>query len=237
MLDATQLLALVDAAEPLDPIRRSLVLWRAVAGDRPLESLWRAPVGCRDRALLDLRTAEVGPTLELADGCAECGEQVEFVVDTAALQLPTPALDNPPFAVEVGARSLRVRHVSCDDLAAAASDPGADLLLRCLVDEPQGSALGALAPLSAEERAAVDAALASGDPQADITFELECPACRHRWSALLDIGEVLWTELQQRARRLLLEVDVLARAYHWSERDILQLPAARRRRYLDLVAT
>jgi hypothetical protein len=32
------------------------------------------------------------------------------------------------------------------------------------------------------------------------------------------------------------EVHVLARCYHWSEAEILQLPATRRRRYLALIA-
>lgn len=229
MLDALQLLDLVDAAAPLDPVRRSLTLWRAAAGDHSLELLWNAPVGCRDRALLELRASEIGPTLELGGACAACDEEIEFAVSVESLRLPTPELDNLPFVVASGARKLRVRHVSCADLAAVASDPQADLLLRCVL-EPSSS-------LSVDERAAVDAALASGDPQADVAFELECPSCRHRWSALLDIAEVLWLELQQRAQRLLREVDLLARVYHWSEREILQLPAARRRRYLELVGS
>jgi hypothetical protein len=37
------------------------------------------------------------------------------------------------------------------------------------------------------------------------------------------------------ARRLLREVHELARAYHWSEADILRLDRRRRRRYLALL--
>jgi hypothetical protein len=39
----------------------------------------------------------------------------------------------------------------------------------------------------------------------------------------------------ERRGGLLLEIDQLARAYHWSEADILAIPAARRRRYLALI--
>jgi hypothetical protein len=35
--------------------------------------------------------------------------------------------------------------------------------------------------------------------------------------------------------RLLEEVHSIARAYHWSEAEILALPLPRRRRYLDLL--
>ncbi len=236
-LEPHQLLALVDAAEPLDPFRRSLALWQAVEAERPLDELWHAPVGCRDRALLELRAAEVGRLLELTDRCPRCAEEAEFSVDVTALYLSIPALENPPFRVEAGGRALTVRHVSTADLAAVAANPQEDLLARCLLGDgsEEGGTERITLPLTAEERAAVDAALAAGDPQADLSFELACPACREPWSTWFDIGEVLWTELLRGARRLLTEVDVLARTYHWSEREILQMPEGRRRRYLDLV--
>ena len=37
------------------------------------------------------------------------------------------------------------------------------------------------------------------------------------------------------ADRLYAEIDAVARAYHWSEAEILALPIARRRRYLGLI--
>ena len=44
-----------------------------------------------------------------------------------------------------------------------------------------------------------------------------------------------WAELDAWARRLLLDVHTLARAYGWSERDILQLTETRRQFYLNLI--
>ena len=232
MLAAHQLLAVVDEGEALDPIRRSVALWQLVDASQPPDALWQAPVGCRDRALLDLRAAEIGPKLELADTCKQCGQELEFPAEVSGLRLPTAPFENQPFEVDAAGRPLLVRVVSSADLVAAANDPELDLLLRCIVGGPLHEA-----PLRREERAAVDAALAAADPQADISFDLDCPECGAHWSSLFDIGEVLWTELHQRSRRLLLEVDILARAYHWSEADILRLPASRRRRYLDLVSS
>jgi hypothetical protein len=51
----------------------------------------------------------------------------------------------------------------------------------------------------------------------------------------LDIARYLWDELDDWAQDLLAEVDVLARHYAWSERDILSLTPIRRQFYLDLV--
>ncbi len=231
------MLDLVDDLEPLEPLARGVALWHAVEPERSVESLWQAPVGCRDRALLDLRASAIGPTLELGHACPRCGEQVEFPVEVATLRLPTADFANPPFDLVAGERRFRLRHVCSADLVAAARDPGAELLLRCIVADSAADLPGQAPPLSAEQRETIDAALAAGDPQADIVFGLDCPACEEHWSALLDIGEVVWAELQQRARRLLAEVDLLARVYHWSEREILELSAARRRRYLELVAS
>jgi hypothetical protein len=42
-------------------------------------------------------------------------------------------------------------------------------------------------------------------------------------------------ELRERSRHLLREVHVLARVYHWSERQILRLTITRRRAYLALI--
>ena len=92
---------------------------------------------------------------------------------------------------------------------------------------------------ASELPAALVAALAerleAADPAAEIRIDLACPACDHRWWAELDVSDFLWAELSIHARRLLLEVHALARAYGWCESDILGLSPPRRRFYLDEV--
>jgi hypothetical protein len=51
---------------------------------------------------------------------------------------------------------------------------------------------------------------------------------------LVEIGQFLWTEIRARARRLLQEIDALARVYHWPEADILGMSDARRASYLEM---
>ena len=55
-------------------------------------------------------------------------------------------------------------------------------------------------------------------------------------AAQLDAGELLWDEIDARARVLLGEVHLLARAYGWTESEILALGATRRAAYLAMVA-
>jgi hypothetical protein len=44
-----------------------------------------------------------------------------------------------------------------------------------------------------------------------------------------------WREIQSAARRIVLEVDALARSYGWSEAEILNMTPARRQLYLEMV--
>ena len=79
--------------------------------------------------------------------------------------------------------------------------------------------------------------MSARDPQAEVLLDLTCPACGSRWQALFDIAAFFWTELAAEAKRLLREVDALARAYGWREADILALSPQRRQAYLELVWT
>jgi hypothetical protein len=72
------------------------------------------------------------------------------------------------------------------------------------------------------------------EPGAAISFEVTCPECAGTWTAPMSVGEVLWAELQARAERLMLDVDILARTYGWSETGILEMSPTRRAGYLQL---
>jgi hypothetical protein len=75
------------------------------------------------------------------------------------------------------------------------------------------------------------------DPQAEVRVAVTCPACHHPWSTVFDIVAYLWSEIDDWARRLLSEVDVLASSYGWNESAILGMTARRRRLYLEIIGT
>ena len=77
--------------------------------------------------------------------------------------------------------------------------------------------------------------MAELDSLAEVRLELNCPQCRHRWLVALDIVSFFWSEIVVQAKRLLHEVHLLARAYPWSEADILAMSERRRKYYLNLV--
>jgi hypothetical protein len=76
--------------------------------------------------------------------------------------------------------------------------------------------------------------IAALDPQADTRIDLSCPDCHHGWSEVFDVVSFFWTEIDAWARRLLRDVNVLARAYGWREHDILAMSTMRRQLYLAM---
>ena len=131
-------------------------------------------------------------------------------------------------------------HLRCPnsrDAAAAAACTDVVTATGCLFErcvKPNGETDFLGDGISGSQRAVIAAALAALDPAAEILLDLSCPVCSHCWQALFDINQVLWTEIRARARRLLQEVDGLARVYHWHETEILGMSEARRGWYLEM---
>lgn len=144
------------------------------------------------------------------------------------------------FCVEAGGFVVRFRLPTSADLTSsiATAGPGTahrELLQRCVLDASRDGGAVPASELPPEVCDAIQRRMAEADPAAEVALALRCPACAHSWSALLDIAAFFWTELAAAARRLLREVDALARAYGWCEGDILALSATRRQAYLELL--
>ena len=83
-------------------------------------------------------------------------------------------------------------------------------------------------------QAALAARLSELDPLAEILIDLRCAACGHAWQTVFDIANFFWNEIHLRSRRLLQEVDLLARIYGWTESEILGMTDQRRDLYVGM---
>lgn len=90
---------------------------------------------------------------------------------------------------------------------------------------------GGLESLAVGDRTALEQALAASIPE-EIRLNLECQSCGQQLSAPFDPCAAFFAELKEHSKTLLDDVHTLARAYHWSERQILRLPLRRRLAYL-----
>jgi hypothetical protein len=228
-LSAAAVLDLWQAAERRRPVERALALAAASEDGPGAEELAALPVGRRDARILALHAALGGGALEATARCPGCGEQAEFAVDVDALLAAVREAPEPA-PVEVDGLVIAWRPPDSRDLAAAAGAgdaAGAErvLLERCVTSP---------AHVAPEARAALARAMAEADPLAEVLVGAACPACGVEFVADVDVADFVWAELRMHARRLLREVDALARAYGWTEAEVLSLDERRRAAYLEL---
>ena len=227
-MSAAATLDLWEAAGRLRPVERSLALAAAVE-PVDVDELARLPLGRRDARILRLHAAVAGRLLEATAPCPACGEQAEFAVDAAELLARDGSVD-PPAAVDVDGFVVHWRPLDSSDVAAASEAPDAAAAERVLLERCVTSA----AALPDDVRVAVARAIADADPLAEVLVDVVCPACETQFVADLDVGSFVWAEVHARAQRLLRDVDVLARAYGWTESEVLALGDRRREAYLEL---
>jgi hypothetical protein len=236
-LSAEKILAVWEAGRPQHALDRALTILAAASPGASRDALADLSIGERDARLLQLRALVFGPRAEGFAECPRCAERVEFPLDTGTLEgrAPSrPAAAPTHHETEANGSTIRFRLPTSRDLAHVMMAPDSSQGLRRLLANCVLSPNDANLPDEAVD--GISRAMLEADPQAEITLRLLCPACAYEWELLFDIAEFFWTEIAVQAQSLLREIDVLARAYGWTEREILSLPAQRRQTYLELVA-
>lgn len=220
---ALELVELSEKGAPAGAAERAILLLEAGGMDR--EAAEALPLGARDRALFRLRALQFGPRMEVAQQCASCGEDYEFAVTASDFGRDGPGRPGGPVTIEGPNGPVTVRPISAGDLAAVERGRDSTTARRMLRERvaPQGAAI---------EDEALEDALAALDPEAELAIAARCPECGQTQEVAFDIAAFFWNEIALRVPRLLQQVADLARVNHWSEREILALPPARRRYYL-----
>ena len=199
-------------------------------------------IGDRERLLLALYAASFGGTAETVILCGACGAMAELPLDLdAMLDAPASAPSSPEHSLNVRHARLRLRLLTGADqeraarLALTDPDRAAEMLRRACIVAAAGRK-GALDPaeIGTDIDEPLEAALRSLDPWAETIISVECPNCGGEVRGTLDALSLLSSRLGPPGA-IPLDVDRLARAYHWSEEAILALPTARRQRYLALL--
>ncbi len=249
-LSAAELLRVWEVAGDRHPIDRALALLCAACPGWEVKQLARLPIGQRDALLLALRQRTLGPQLLGYGRCPQCATQVEFSVTIADLlhgiegeaELTDRAAGEPPeYTLETDDHNLRFRLPDSFDLAAIvhcrdAREARSDLVRRCVVETSQGPQDASVADLPGKLVTLLGERMEELDSLAEVRLELNCARCHHHWAVTLDIVSFFWTEIAVRAKRLLHEVHLLARAYAWRETDILAMSEQRRQYYLNMVS-
>ena len=239
-LSASEMLDLWEQARDRPPAEQALCLACAACPEVPYDSATDWPVGRRDSVVLALREATFGSSLTTLAVCPGCGERLELALSTDDIRAaPQEAKD--AYCVSAEGYDVRFRLPNSRDLMEIAEADGnaggarAALLERCVLSiEREGTPVN-LTDVAENVLDDVVRRLGELDPQADIQLALSCPACGKNWLAPLDIVSFFWREVEAWAGRTLGEIHELARAYGWSEAEILSMSAWRRQCYLELI--
>lgn len=217
-------------------VQQGLLLLGLLFPDATADELADLTIGKRDRNLLRLREWLFGSTLEGVINCPHCGNLAEFSLQVGDICLET--IDQAEILTFTeGDYHIEYRLPTSRDLLVITKDnlrKAEEILLdRCLIKvyNPKNPEI----PPPPTLFQSLNQAIAAADPQGDIQLALDCPDCRHHWSALFDIVSFLWQEIQAWAINLLRDIHRLAATYHWSESEILALSPQRRQFYLDLI--
>lgn len=166
--------------------------------------------------------------------CAGCGEQLQFQITPGSLPVKPAGEGYPERILElsIGELSLRVPNGGDEEFVSAQTSGGESLLhgllSRLLSSQGQPVDLGRLNDADLET---LDQLLDEMSPQAGLAASIDCPHCHLQQEAAIDPHAWIVRETAS----LDLDIHNLAFHYHWSEQDILQLPRARRERYLHLI--
>ncbi len=194
----------------------------ALLGLAPAE-LARDTLGQRNRRLIALLEAWVDRPVEAHVVCPACSASNEFILPLAAMKdLPEPL---PGARVDYAGRTFRLPTMA--DIEALGPDPLA-LARRC-ADDPA-------LELEPHDLAVLGASFDELDPLARLEIDSDCSICGQPISADVVLEDFVAAELTRTADLLLRDIDVIAAAYGWSEEAIAALPAARRARYVALIA-
>jgi hypothetical protein len=239
---AESLLSVWDECHGAHPIRRALALLDVAAPDAGIEAWGAAPIGQRDRGLLDLYETLFGPQLQAVTHCPCCDEILETVFTTGDISVqPVMSFSQDRLKFRKRGCSIEYRLPNSEDLlhvTATSDDPDVaqiKLLRRCVIEAKRAGKRQALEQLPDDVVDSLTEEMSKHDPGADVQMQLKCPGCGHVWSVCFDIVSYLWSALEDWAQRTLADVHLLARAYGWNEHEILSLSATRRQHYVDMV--
>lgn len=225
--------------------RQALVtaLLASCGAPRDARYWWAQPVSRRIGALLRvLAMTEATDRLELQAACGSraCAELFEFELPLAMLmaQARAPAEEVVWLTLGDGGhhRSVSMRRPRGADLRAwrrASLQQAGPANTRQAAVKAMLDSLIVEGEITIDDEAELAATLAAMDPLVAFTVTCPCPVCGENNAVRVDLEQIVLARLRRCQTALLREIHLLATHYGWSEREVLAVPPARRRRYLD----
>lgn len=234
------LLHVWEAGRAMPPPRKALTMLLAGLPEETYDQVSRLTIGERDRRLVQLRALTFGPMIQGVSHCQLCHEQMEINVDTQTMTSPPCEAEPRHMPVTVHGHQIIMRSPTTADLielkqGSSRHEARRALVRQCVVKAERNGLDLSPDGLPLEVLDAIPPEMADADPMAELRLEITCPSCQRSSAVLFDIVQYFWDEIVAAAKRILSDIHGLARAYGWSEPEILAVPPMRRRLYLEMV--
>ena len=183
--------------------------------------------------LMQMRAERFGQQIALGFVCPHCAARAEIefrIEDCLEAARPQRVAGVEDDAERSGWRRLgsaRFRLPTAGDQVAVlrAFQPAEELAELCLDKDAR----------RAPHRARIERVMAAMAPLVSRSLPGACPACGADVLVAFHVASVVVSEWRRAAATAHEEIDLIARAYHWSEAAILALPQPRRRAYAERI--
>ncbi|MFI2508909.1 hypothetical protein [Streptomyces sp. NPDC018972] len=213
-------------------------------------------VADRHFLLLQLRRAAFGDLVRGSLLCPwpDCGRRVSLEFSLAHVPVEEASRRAPVHSMTLSAEALGDGEAACAEVHFRLPDGSDQEELSGLLAENEARALTLLlsrcitrigpygppgeqrlAALSPQARAEIEERMERLAPKVEQTVETECAECARTFLVPFDVQRFFFGDLRADAALLYREVHHLAFHYHWSEREIMDMPRDKRRTYIDLL--
>jgi hypothetical protein len=241
-LNATELLNIWEQGLNRSILHKALILLIAAFPELGSDAIAELSIGSRDACLLSLRERLFGSHLVNNAICPKCAGRIEWEqnISDFLVDRPEHSFENQ-FSLETDDYRLCFRLPNSIDMAELESCDAEGaiqmLLRRCVLSAEYAGAYCEIEQLPEYVIQSLSQRIEELDPQAEVLINLTCPECSHRWEVLFDIASFLWAEINDWSERMLQTVHKLAKAYGWTEQEILNLSPVRRQLYLGMAGS
>lgn len=199
------------------------------------------PVGMRMEALLTLACFTDPSAFCWQTRCASeaCGHEMEFelaleqIVAAAEVQRSLETCE-----AQIGEDQIVLRRPTGSDQLKWMSRPDEEqsaTMLRSILVKPSLDDLLAKGHSLESIASTIDSVMDAFDPLVGFHLSVVCPDCGNSADVSPDLAALALERLSHAQQGLISDVHLLASRYHWTEKEVLDLPRWRRQRYLDLI--
>lgn len=214
----------------------------------------------RQYLLLKLRELTLGDTIQASVFCpwSDCGKKIMVSFLTDDIPVMESVRKEPIYKMELSAeatfvadsgetyREICFRLPNGSDQEMLSSIVVQDeqraqslLLQRCIhtigsLHDPDENTISRLSSLARSE---IEQQMEGVAPRLELTMESTCPECGREYAVPFDVQNFFFGELRTNRDLLYREVHYLAFHYHWSEREIMDMPRQKRRTYIEVLSS